>query len=1159
MNTRNYLQTILGILLMGCAFSASSQDYWVDIGSVEAEEQDGVVLVPVRINKITDQGFTVPGEVGSGDNVRVWYATSPFVGGGINTVAGEDYEDKSGWIRFREGDSEKFISITLISDDKHESDETIIIDLSFAKDAEQATSADGKSAFQSSQGHVFIRNNDCSDKTIRPNCVPPVATAPDVEADEGTDLEISVTLNLPVRADISYPYEIHLASDNTNVDLAHQGDFVDNPALSGHITVPAGTTKGSLKLPLKKGDGYEKRKETFTVTIRGPTLADGDVTASIVNVDECVRGIDDSDGTGDSGICRPYPEVILGHHTKSVERVEGKDQRFGGRGVRNTGPTVSESKCGDQTLQEPCYFDEVWDAPLKVNWRLVSDTAMVDVDYTGPEGHESGILEIQNPELTYEEDVPFWESNAFSIPTVNRRGVQGPRTFHVEVTPHPDNPGLLFIIPDEKYNGPTDYSFWDFDQTTDCAYPCQIPITFDDDGSNLFPGVVKLVSPGMHPEFLGVVHVGAQIDELRTENYDQLEVDEDDGSRRYTPVRVQTFETGTDVGYATGGVDYTAIDIERRMYVNDGAILFPITITSNDGLEGDEEFGFRVTLVNYDDPPLEGTVLILDNEIESGAYISIYTAGGHYDADEGSRIEVQFQITGDPQNDRTYEVEVFTELLGNGTGYANNADFIHKSQTFTVTGNDDRENTSFFVATLEDRLAEPAEKFGVVLRLKNAPDIATRSAAVTVTINASDYQKPLNIENVDGVACTLPNSICAVGDEMIGQITAVTQTEGGLERLVYVDAIAGGNCCQKCAGDSIPGTNVIVETQPDHLWGSGVTGGIVDADVGEYLRTLHQYTDDTDSCTITYGVQLTYPYEDQPLYILDLDPEEVSVTEGGVIVLTATLDPAQDKALEYYLVSEVPHPQCNRQNQDPPQQPTNRPCTIEAPLVAPAKIHSDFEDPLSHNFEFPKWRTEMDHTVRILVDDLDEPKETFSVRLGKDGVSFPAVYSIITIINDPANGALSSARGAGVENVSGTVFVYTDNVDGFSYWERANLAGQYEFLINDTSRPKGSSGRYSKLRVSDWYTVTSEADAFALNVEDGNGASLDCPIDLVSGSQNAEFNWGDGNSVGYYVYGAFVSNNGARCVFEASPSGHTGDPGQVPSGAVTVTFTPAID
>ena len=278
-----------------------------------------------------------------------------------------------------------------------------------------------------------------------------------------------------------------------------------------------------------------------------------------------------------------------------------------------------------------------------------------------------------------------------------------------------------------------------------------------------------------------------------------------------------------------------------------------------------------------------------------------------------------------------------------------------------------------------------------------------------------------------------------------------------------------------------------------------------------------------------------------------------------MIVLTATLDPAQDKALEYYLVSEVPHPQCNRQNQDPPQQPTNRPCTIEAPLVAPAKIHSDFEDPLSHNFEFPKWRTEMDHTVRILVDDLDEPKETFSVRLGKDAVSFPAVYSIITIINDPANGALSSARGAGVENVSGTVFVYTDNVDGFSYWERANLAGQYEFLINDTSRPKGSSGRYSKLRVSDWYTVTSEADAFALNVEDGNGASLDCPIDLVSGSQNAEFNWGDGNSVGYYVYGAFVSNNGARCVFEASPSGHTGDPGQVPSGAVTVTFTPAID
>ena len=1129
---------------MGCAFSASSQDYWVDIGSVEAEEQDGVVLVPVRINKITDQGFTVPGEVGSGDNVRVWYATSPFVGGGINTVAGEDYEDKSGWIRFREGDSEKFISITLISDDKHESDETIIIDLSFAKDAEQATSADGKSAFQSSQGHVFIRNNDCSDKTIRPNCVPPVATAPDVEADEGTDLEISVTLNLPVRADISYPYEIHLASDNTNVDLAHQGDFVDNPALSGHITVPAGTTKGSLKLPLKKGDGYEKRKETFTVTIRGPTLADGDVTASIVNVDECVRGIDDSDGTGDSGICRPYPEVILGHHTKSVERVEGKDQRFGGRGRRNTVPS---------------YYDEVWGGPLKVNWRLVPDTAMVGVDYTGP---ESGTLNIRKTGQIYEEMPLYWGSTSFLIPTVNRRGVQGPRTFHVEVTPHPDNPELLIIAPKIPYMAPDHYAFWNFDQTTDCdTDPCRIPVTFSDDQSNSFPGKVKLLSPGRHSEFAVVAHVGAQIDVLRTENYDQLEVDENDDSRQYTPVRVQTFETGTGVGYATEGVDYTAIDTgEERMYVDAAGVLAPTIITDDGLFEGDEEFGFRVTLLNYDDPPLEGTVLILDNEIESGAYISI-NSGLDYDGDEGSRIEVQFQITGDYQNDRTYEVEVFTELLGHGTDYANNADFGHKSQTFTVTVREDSVYTSFFVDVREDSLEEPAEKFGVMLRLKNAPDLTSRSADVIVTINASDYKKPLNIENVnvDGVACTLPNSACAVGDEMIGQITAVTQTEDGLQRSVYVDAIAGGNCCQKCAGDSIPGTNVIVETQPDGYWGSGVTGGIVDADVGEYLRTLHQYTDDTDSCTITYGVQLTYPYEDQPLYILDLDPEEVSVTEGGVIVLTATLDPAQDKALEYYLVSEVPHPQCNNQNQMPPEQPTNRPCTEDAPLVAPAKIHKDFVDPLSHNFEFPKWRTEMDHTVRILVDDLDEPKEIFSVRLGKDGVSFPAVYSVITIINDPANGALSSARGAGVENVSGTVFVYTDNVDGFSYWERANLAGQYEFLINDTSRPKGSSGRYSKLRVSDWYTVTSEADAFALNVEDGNGASLDCPIDLVSGSQNAEFNWGDGNSVGYYVYGAFVSNNGARCVFEASPSGHTGDPGQVPSGAVTVTFTPAID
>ena len=520
MNTRNYLQTILGILLMGCAFSASSQDYWVDIGSVEAEEQDGVVLVPVRINKITDQGFTVPGEVGSGDNVRVWYATSPYHGYAfdrypdrvdrpkINTVSGEDYEEKSGWIRFRPGDSEKFISITLINDDKHELGEAVIIDLSFAKDAEQATSADGKSAFQSNQGHLFIKNNDCYDWEIRlreempPTCRLPVATTPDVEADEGEDIEISVTLDAPVRADIKFQYEITLAPDSTDVDLAHQDDFVDNPALfdsgnfitTGHIIVLAATTKGSLTLPLKKGDGYEKRKETFDVTLnvkavtaaiistaltyvdpdeRRPSLAwkpnvlpaklaDGDVTATIVNVDECERGIDDSDGTGDSAICRLYPEVILGHHNFLKDRVEGKDQRFGGRGRRNTASS---------------YYDEVWDGPLKVIWRLVPDTAMVGVDYTGP---ESGTLEIRKTERIYH-DLPFWASSAFLIPTVNRPDVQGPRTYYVEVTPHPDNPELLFIVPKTRFNGSADPDFWDFDQITGCdTDPCRFPITFRD-------------------------------------------------------------------------------------------------------------------------------------------------------------------------------------------------------------------------------------------------------------------------------------------------------------------------------------------------------------------------------------------------------------------------------------------------------------------------------------------------------------------------------------------------------------------------------------------------------------------------------------------------------------------------------------------------------
>ncbi len=1122
MNTRNYLQTILGILLLGHSFFASSQDYWVDIGSVEAEEQDGVVLVPVRINKITDQGFTAPEVVGSGDNVSVWYSTYPYVGGEINTVPGEDYQDKSGWLRFQPGDSEKFIRITLIDDNEHEEDERVIISLSFANDAEQSTSTDGKASFQSSQGHVTILNNDCSDETVRPSCRLPVATTVlDIEANEGTNLEISVTLDAPVRADTTFTYTLNLADEatNTDVDLADGTDF--NPDIdttqdtppTGSIIIPGGSTEGSLTLSLRKGDGYEKLRETFTVTleatgkrIRRPTLADGDITASIINVDGCERGIDDG---GDSGICRLYPEVILGHHTLSAKRKEGEDQRFGGRGRRNTAPS---------------YFDEDWDDPLKINWSLVPDTALAGADYTGS---ESGTLNIRNTARSFEGH-PYWGSSAFLIPTVNRQDMQGPRTFYVEVTPHQDNPELLIIVPNKEFNGPTDGDFWDFDQATGCdTDPCRFPITFGD--RDKFPGKLKLISPGKAPEYSGLVVLAVGLDELSVphSSFAANEMGE-----RYTPILLETFDTGSGDGFARGGPDYTYISTRKDFILGEGSASITVPIASDDGYEGDEEFGYRATFLDWDDAPLVGTVIILDDAIESGARIAV---DSHHDrnGDEGSRLEIGFQIIGDSHNPRTYDVEVFTETLGTGTGYANNADFTPKSRTFTVTGQDGAHYTSFFVDILEDRVGEPAEKFGVVLRLKKVPDLATRSAAVTLTIRASDEGKSLNVDNneMDEVACIVPDNACSVDDEMIGVITAVTETADGTERSVYVDAIAGGNCCAKCADDPIVGSNVILETMDNGLWISGLTGGIVDADVGEYLRTLQQQT--TDSCTITVGVQLTYPYEDQPLYILDLEPEEATVDEGESILLTATLDPAQGELLPFYLET----------------------------ISRTATIHKDFVDTPLTNFEFAIGETEVEYSILTLVDSEDEGDEVFDVHLGKDGVNFAAIYSTITIIDDSADNTTDGgSRGDGgmIDKVSETLFTYTDNVDGSIHGERANLAGQYEFLLNDTTRAKRPNGRYHKLRVADWYTVTTMVDAFALNVEDGDGISLDCPTDLASG-QNVEFDWGNGNSVGFYVYGAFVSTNGLRCAFAASPSWHTGNPSQVPSDPVTVTFTPAID
>ena len=197
---------------------------------------------------------------GSTETVTVAYATADGT-----AVAGDDYTDTSGTLRFAPGETAKTIQVPTLEDDAVEETETFTVNLS---SPDGATIEDGTAT-----GTI---NDD--DEPVAPL---PTLSIADHEVEEGGTAEFRVTLSAGSTETVTVAYA---TADGTAVA---GDDYTDT---SGTLRFAPGETAKTIQVPTLEDDAVEET-ETFTVNLSSPdgaTIEDGTATGTITDDDEPV-------------------------------------------------------------------------------------------------------------------------------------------------------------------------------------------------------------------------------------------------------------------------------------------------------------------------------------------------------------------------------------------------------------------------------------------------------------------------------------------------------------------------------------------------------------------------------------------------------------------------------------------------------------------------------------------------------------------------------------------------------------------------------------------------------------------------------------------------------------------------------------------------------
>jgi subtilisin family serine protease len=221
----------------------------VSIGDVELAEGD---------NRYTNAQFTVSLSNPSASVVIIAYATA------TNTArAGRDFSNRRGKVKFLPGETNKIISVRVVSDARNEDDETFFVNL---------TAASGATIGQA-QGVGTILDDDPL----------PALAISDVTVKEGNsgakNAVFKLRLSAPSGRDVAVSYATASGS------ALAETDFIST---NGVLIFPAGKVaqKITVKVP---GDALQESNLTFFVNLSDPvnvTLADDQGVGTIVNNDK---------------------------------------------------------------------------------------------------------------------------------------------------------------------------------------------------------------------------------------------------------------------------------------------------------------------------------------------------------------------------------------------------------------------------------------------------------------------------------------------------------------------------------------------------------------------------------------------------------------------------------------------------------------------------------------------------------------------------------------------------------------------------------------------------------------------------------------------------------------------------------------------------------
>ncbi len=337
--------------------------------------------------------FIVTLSATSGFDITVDYATSDD-----SATAGTDYTAATGQLTIPAGSTLGTVAVGIIGDSTDEPNETLTLTLSAAVNA---TLADAEATGQ-------ITDDDA----------PPAVSIADASLVEGNGgaavMQFIVTISEASAFDVSVDY-------GTANGTATAGS--DYTATSGRLTIPAGSTQGTISVSIL-GDTTQEPDEAFTLILSNPanaTVADGTAVGQITNDDAA-------------------PSISVA----DASRPEG-----------NSGSATLEF---DVTLSEPSAFD------VRVDYATSDSTATAGSDYTATSGRltipagdtQRTVSVVIVADTTYEPD------EAFTVTLTNPTGAALLRSEATGTIINDDDPPTISVADAtvvEGDRGSTDLTF----------------------------------------------------------------------------------------------------------------------------------------------------------------------------------------------------------------------------------------------------------------------------------------------------------------------------------------------------------------------------------------------------------------------------------------------------------------------------------------------------------------------------------------------------------------------------------------------------------------------------------------------------------------------------------------------------------------------------